>query len=163
MAVDWTTSYNDVLDLTEYKTYPSNITAQIEKYLKDKEDQLTATWKPLTKEDTSKCMLPTLEQCLISTVRFGDNTDMELYELSILDHSASGLQPNTIEGKVHPIITVSLSTRKPVLKPLTRIFYEAIGSYSRRNHAKGNQPPGKLSTTKKEVLCRLHLAPKKHS
>ena len=112
MAVDWTTSDNNILDLPKYETYPSNITAQIENYLRDKEDQLTATWKPLTQEDTSKCMLPTLERCLNSTVRFGDNTDMELYELSVLDHSASGLQPNTAEGKVHPI-TATLAEKFP--------------------------------------------------
>ena len=122
IALDWTKKDRSVADDTISKTYPNNITVQIEKYLKDKEDQLTATWRQSNEGSASKYILASLERCLNSTVRLDDSINMELYELSVLDHSSSGLQPNSIEGKMFPI-TTALAEKFPPFFAFGWIFF----------------------------------------
>ena len=100
----WTMKDSNMSDISDcHEAYPDDITTQIEEYFKDKEDQLTASWMQLIEKDATKYILPVFERCLRSTVRFGESMDIELYELSVLDYSASGIQPNSSEGKVHPL------------------------------------------------------------
>lgn len=113
LAVNWTTT-NEIVQKSPdlYASYPVDVAEQIEKYFRDKEDQLTGTWMQLTELDARENLLPIFERCLHSAVRFDETSHIELYELSVMDYSVSGVQPNSNEGK-QQLITTTLAEMFP--------------------------------------------------
>ena len=107
LSTNWTDQSNASNDnLTSYQSYPADVTLKIQDYLKEKEDQLTATWKQINEKENIMHTLPIIERCLGSPARFDGTYPISMYELSVSDYSVAGVQPDSNESQVKPLATV---------------------------------------------------------
>ena len=114
LSTGWTTQEENSTpqSFPKEKCFPLDVTLQMDEHLKDIEDQLTGTWKPWTNPEDCAYILPILEKCLRSSVRFHGLHTGVVNELRVSDWTEAGVQPDGSEGQVRPL-SIALADKFP--------------------------------------------------